>query len=127
MSSTAGNEVGGIDELLEKCRLTDEEAAACLHPVPFLYPEHRKLLDAQLRKAILIIQKAERERIAKEMEDCLFDSPTLVRLEARIQDLINYLRGQALRGEGNDVIHDEGAYQFMRGTFLTEGGLFQEI
>ncbi len=55
------------DELIEKCRLTDEELYnVCCDD---LYKDGwQAIADAQLRKAIPIIQKAERERLLLALE-----------------------------------------------------------
>ena len=58
--------MGRVDDLIEKCKLTDEDIRNLWDDYPFFESPHSysdRLCEAQLRKAIPIIQKAERERL----------------------------------------------------------------
>jgi hypothetical protein len=93
------------DELIEKCMLTDEDFDKIQRDCPtydlsFIDDyslEVFSMLEAQLHKAIPIIQKAERERIVD----------IVAALGAGRHKNVNYIairyeELQALKGEGND-------------------------
>jgi len=92
------------DELIEKCRLTDEEVGDVYYPSITPQKYGHRVAQAQLRKAIPIIEaearKAERERII-----------SLVRQITPVRPLDGVLYydvrftatdWQALKGEGNE-------------------------
>jgi len=74
MPSTSMGEANmNQEELIEKCKLTDEELAKVTNcdvkSIETMGDYEKKIAQAQLHKAIPIIQKAERERMIRELED----------------------------------------------------------
>jgi hypothetical protein len=92
-----------IDELVEKCRLTDWQITQYQEGnAYFIYPQYAyRMLEAQLCKAIPIIQKAERERIIRDLEAIDRDAYDVKDFTRRVCDLIVEER-QSLKGEGDD-------------------------
>jgi hypothetical protein len=99
------------DELIEKCRLEGHERIKIAKDYVLQHPDHLepecefsfldKMLDAQLRKAIPIIQKAERERIIRDLEAIDRDAYDVKDFTRRVCDLIVEER-QFLKGEGDE-------------------------
>ncbi len=108
------------DELIEKCRLTDEEFRNVIglyrgrfgrlpEYTPEITPRDREVAEAQLHKAIPTIEaearKAERERIVEILKDCQFtiiapNAPA----NAEVEFLIPLEKWQALKGEGGEQV-----------------------
>jgi len=100
------------DELIEKCRLTDEEIASILvekcglghsnYWDAITVNDFRKFGEEWLRKAIPIIQKAERERIIRYLASCQTLPDEFYSPEAGEEIFaIGWRDWQALKGEGN--------------------------
>jgi len=94
------------DELIEKCRLTDEELER-LHYAKRIYTSNwfQDALQAQLRKAIPIIQKAEREKVFADLEDMELlkghnHKKDEIKLVACARCTYDWYKEQALKGEG---------------------------
>jgi len=88
------------DELIEKCLLTNEEIAKAVENLSPLQRHTRtsRLLEAQLHKAIPIIQKAERVRWLKELEAIERDPYDVKDFTRRVCDLI-VEKKQSLKGD----------------------------
>jgi len=94
------------DELIGKCRLTDEEMADYVKTLYQLGTavEIKERLEAQLRKALPIIQKAERERIKEFMRENGIDfwlTDWRTGKPKAFKHVSDYAFWQALKGEGD--------------------------
>ena len=113
-----GNTMPQLEELIEKCRLTDEEIGKTFTRHQKSHPHHqwdstgmfRAMADAKLRKAIPIVsaevRKAERERIIGIIADSAYsrqDSLDLILPLETWQELNRPIFEEAFEGEADDT------------------------